>query len=158
MYLLFCSLNIEISPYLKKYVTKESKLSFINIVEKVVRFMFLFEEKCHLKKYKKYRDCDLAWEVYKYIYRHKELINDKEYRSLLDVAEQIIVWHRLSHNLWDDYDGIKLFYRRYVSMLNDEDEKPFVLSESVKNHLFLIKQKHDETIKNRFIAFLKEKY
>ena len=120
--------------------------------------MFLFEEKCRLKKYKKYRDCDLAWEVYKYLYRHKELICDKEYRNLLDVAEQIIIWHRLSHNLWDDYDDIKLFYRRYVSMLEDEEEKTFVLSESVKNHLFLLKQKHDETIKNRFIAFLKEKY
>jgi len=126
------------------------------IVGKVVKFVSIFEEKCRLIKYRKYRDCDLAWEVYKYLYRHKELLDDEEYKSLYDVAEHIIVWHRLGHHLRDNYESIKSFYRLLVTMV-DGEESSFTLTESVKKYLFRLKEKHDEMIKRSFIAFLDEK-
>lgn len=107
-------------------------------------------------KYRKYRDCDLAWEVYKYLYRHKELLDDEEYKSLYDVAEHIIVWHRLGHHLRDNFESIKSLYRLLVTMV-DGEESSFILTESVKNYLFKLKEKHDEMIKRSFIAFLDEK-
>lgn len=126
------------------------------IVGKVVKFVSIFEEKCRLIKYRKYRDCDLAWEVYKYLYRHKELLDDEEYKRLYDVAEHIIVWHRLGYHLRDNYESIKSFYRLLVTMVDDE-ESSFTLTETLKKYLFRLKEKHDEMIKRSFIAFLDEK-
>ena len=116
--------------------------------------MSIYNEWCRLKGYEHTRDWYLAWEVYRFLYQNELILHEQRYKDLLDVAEDIVVWHVLSKDPKNQYEDILNFYRFYVILSKKETNDNFVLTEDIEKYLYQIKNERELLIKRRIIEFL----
>ena len=116
--------------------------------------MSIYNKWCRLKGYEHTRDWYLAWKVYKFLYQNETLLCEQRYKVLLEVAEDIVVWHKLGNNPKSKYEDILDFYRFYVSLSKKETNDNFVLTDEIENYLYQIKNERERLIKRRILEFI----
>lgn len=121
---------------------------------KDVKCLAIYNNNCRLKGYEDYRDWFLAWEVYKYLYRNVELLVQDKYRKLNEVAEDIVVWHKLGNDPKSKYEDILDFYRFYITLAKNEDEHNFVLTDEIEEYLYFIKKECEDWIVRNILSFV----
>ena len=114
--------------------------------------METYSDKCRLKGYENHVDWYLAWETYKYLYRHENLLKEKRYRALCEAVEYIIVCHRMVKNSQSRFADILDFYRFYVTLAKDEDRYNLVLTNDVEEYLLLIAKNKAERISDKLFS------
>ena len=116
--------------------------------------MSIYNEWSRLKGYEHTRDWYLAWKVYKFLYQNETLLCEQRYKVLLEVAEDIVVWHKLGNNPKCKYEDILDFYRFYVNLSKKETNDNFVLTDEIENYLYQIKNERERLIKRRILEFI----
>jgi len=116
--------------------------------------MSIYNEWCRLKGYEHTRDWYLAWKVYKFLYQNETLLCEQRYKVLLEVAEDIVVWHKLGNNPKSKYEDILDFYRFYVCLSKKETNDNFVLTDEIENYLYQMKNERERLIKSRILEFI----
>ena len=118
--------------------------------------MAVYNDQCRLKGYEDTKDWYLAWETYKYLYRNENLSREDKYNELLKVVEEIVVMHMCSNNPKSKYEDILEFYRFYITLAKNEDDRNFVLTEDVDKYLRFVKKEREEHVVKRILQFVFE--
>lgn len=118
--------------------------------------MAVYNDQCRLKGYEDTKDWYLAWETYKYLYRNEDMLQQQKYKDILAVAENIVVWHMCGNDPKSKYEDVLEFYRFYVTLAKNEDDRNFVLTDEVANYLAFVKREREDRIVRRVLAFVFE--